>query len=324
MKILHVEPKRYEQDIRDLLEKVAEVDYFELDTQQDLVQHASKKAYEAVFCRIGLAINEEFFDACPTIRWVVTPTTGLDHIDLKVAERRGITIVTLKGETEFLNSIQSTGEHTWMLLLSLIRNLQEAHKDILQGNWRREPFLANELNSSTLGILGCGRLGRMLCRYGLAFDMNVIANDIDPGAFELAPQEVRAVDLDTLLSESDYLSIHLPLNDETKGFFDQQCFDKMKPGAFLVNTARGELIDEVALLENLASEKIAGAALDVLVGDGRWDQGIPENHPLVNYAQTNSNLILTPHMGGYGRTSIRRTRLFITEKFLKLSKIESS
>jgi D-3-phosphoglycerate dehydrogenase len=318
LRILNVEPSRYDAETRGLLGRAGAVDYVDCPDQGAFLRALGAEPYDAVFVRLGLALDREALAAAPTLRYAVTPTTGLDHIDVSALTDRGGRLIALRGETAFLEGIRSTAEHTFALLLALSRRLPAAHADVIgPGNWRREPFLARELHGLTLGIAGLGRLGRMVAGYGLAFGMRVIATDTDPSAFERAPARVDRVGADELLARSDVLSLHLPLLPETAGWLSRERLARLPDGAWLVNTARGELVDEAALLEALVSGRLAGAACDVLAGDGRWAERAPEGHPLISYAREHDNLILTPHVGGYGRHATFGTRRFVVQRFLE-------
>jgi len=315
LKILHVEPKRYDDESRLRLSSIGEVDYFHCAHQADFLTAMARERYDALFVRLGLACDRTLFDLAKKLRYVVTPTTGTDHIDLEEATERSIRIISLRGEEALLDTIASTAEHAWTLVLALSRQLRSAQADVTAGHWRREPFIARELYGRTLGILGCGRLGRMVARYGLAFNMRVIAHDREPRQLTRAPG-VQGVGLDELLSESDFLTIHLPLDLGTTEYLNAERIGKIKRGAYLVNTARGELVDEGALLRALESGALAGAALDVLAGDSTWDREPPPRHPLIQYAAEHENLLITPHVGGYGIDALQGTRRFIIEKFI--------
>jgi D-3-phosphoglycerate dehydrogenase len=295
------------------------VDYVDLMDETGLLSALGAASYDALFTRLGLFVGLRALVACPSLRWVVTPTTGLDHIDAAALTAAGVRVVSLRGETVFLRGVRSTAEHTWALLLALVRKLPAAHRDVLEGGWQREPFLATELQGKCLGLVGIGRIGGMVAAYGTAFRMRVIGFDRDPEVFTAIETRVDSVGIEELLATADVTCLHLPLDEETKGFLSAKRLAGVKPGALLVNTARGELVDETALLDGLESGRIGGAALDVLAGDGVWENRIPANHPLVRFACTHENLILTPHCGGYGRESIVATRRFVTEKFLKAS-----
>ncbi|MDY7092270.1 MAG: NAD(P)-dependent oxidoreductase [Acidobacteriota bacterium] len=319
MLILHVEPRRAGKVARRRLKACGcQVEYVDCSDQAELLTALAARPYEAIFLRLGLALDARALDAGGELRFAVTPTTGLDHIDLAAAEERGVEVLSLRGETEFLATVRTTAEHTWALLLASMRHLVPALEDVRRGSWRREPFLADELDGNTLGILGLGRLGRIVAGYGVAFGMEVLAHDIDPDAFRSAPAAVAARSRDELLAQADVVSVHLPLDETTAGYLDADALSRMRRGAVLINTARGELVDEEALLEALESGRLAAAGLDVLAGDSRWsEQGPGAEHPLVRYAREHENLLLTPHMAGYGRNAIARTRLFMIEKFLR-------
>lgn len=273
----------------------------------------------AVFARLGLTLDAKVLGAAGRdLEYLVTPTTGLGHIDTADAGRRGIRVLSLKGETGFLRTITSTAELAFGMLLALVRRLPSAHADVLSLKWRREPFRGRELRGMTLGIVGLGRLGTMVAGYGRAFGMKVMACDTRSEAFaEAANSHVERRDIETLLSESDVVSLHLPLEESTEGYLDSGRISRMKPGAWLINTARGEIADESALLAALESGRLAGCALDVLCGDSRWDDGVPEDNPLVAYARRRDNLILTPHIGGYSLDAITRTRSFMVDRLCR-------
>lgn len=291
-------------------------------TQDKLVRYLSQmrqqgQEVQVMFGRLGLAFDATVFEAAgPELRWLVTPTTGHGHIDEAELSRRGIRLLSLRGHLEFLRTVSSTAELTWAMLLALVRWLPAAHADVLAGQWRRQPFMGREVRGKTLGILGLGRLGTLVAGYAKAFQMRVLAWDQRDEAFaELAISGVERCDLNRLLSECDVLSLHLSLTERTEGLLNRERLARMKAGAWIINTARGELIDEMALLAALECGALAGAALDVLHGDSRWAHMVPEDHPLITYARGHSNLLLTPHLGGYSLEAIDRTRRFMVERF---------
>ena len=316
MRILHIEPQRYNAQVRAALEEIAVVDYLDVQTHEQLKTAIGSHPYEALFVKLGIPIDKAILDAAPQLKYIVTPTTGLNHIDQEIAAQRGIIVHSLKGEFEFLANIKSTSEHTWMLLLSLVRRLPQAFLDVKQYHWRREPFLGMELNGKTLGVIGYGRLGRIVAEYGKAFTMRVLVNDTDPEQVKNLPEGIEAVDLATLSRESDIVTVHIPSNEENYHFLNENRINAFKKGVVLVNTSRGEILEEKALLKGLQSSHIRGAAIDVIEGDSSWDHGVPEDHPLLEYAKTNENLLITPHIGGYALESIEGTRAFVAKKFI--------
>ena len=227
---------------------------------------------------------------------------------------RNIEVVSLKGEAEFLKEIRATAEHTIGMTLALLRHLVAAHRHVVDGFWNRESFKGREVYQKTVGIVGYGRLGKIVADYFQAFGANVIANDVHCSQFQ--DDGVPNVDLDSLLEVSDVVSIHVDYRPENHAMIGRMQLDRMKPSAILVNTSRGELIDEDALLNALQTKEIAGAALDVLASEHTF-QG--SRHPLVQYAKSNGNLILTPHIGGYAVESLERTELFLANRVVALA-----
>jgi len=315
MNVLHLEENSYSEYSKNRLLRAAEnVKFAAPLSQQELREVLAKDNYEAIFTSLGFYFGQEEFLLQQDLKFLITPTTGLNHIDLQESRRNNVTVLSLKYEKEFLKEVQSTSEHTWGLLLSLIRNIKPFTQNVEQGGWSRDKYDIQELNTKTLGIIGYGRLGRIVAKYGLAFNMNILINDTrDIGRL---PHGVLHAELDELLSNSDYILLLADYSDSNINMISLKEFELMKEDAFFVNCSRGEMVDENALLYSLKNQKIAGAALDVLVNDSSWKR-IPDNNPLLDYMQKNNNLLITPHIGGYGRVSIEKTRDYMIEMFLK-------
>lgn len=322
MKILNIEPLRYEESTRALLQEIGKVDFENVLTYGDLIKIASRKPYNALFVKLGISIDKEVMDAMPSLKYIVTPTTGLNHIDIDIAKERGIDVISLKGETEFLNTVKSTAEHTWMLLLALIRKLPHAFHDVKNYTWQREPFLGSEVGGKVLGVIGYGRLGKIVASYAVAFGAEVIAYDIDEQKLTNLPIGISKVSLSQLLEKSQIISLHIPSNEDNYQFINQNLISQMKNGTLLINTSRGEVVDENAILIALNNNLLAGYATDVLEGDSSWEGKIEGIHPLVEYAKQNNNLIITPHIGGYALESINSTRSFISKKFINIFNLQ--
>lgn len=267
---------------------------------------------DALIVRLAHRVDAEVLAAGQRLKAVVTATTGLDHIDLTATAERGVEVLSLKGEVDFLRTIRATAEHTWALLLALIRRLPWAFDDVRQGSWQRDAHRGGELSGKRLGILGLGRLGEQVAIYGRAFGMEVAAYDPIRSGW---PQGVQRCDsqLD-LAARSDVLSIHLPLNESTAGLVDGDTLAALPRGALVINTARGPLLDEDALLRLLDAGHLAGAALDVVCGER--DGSMPES-PLPEAAKTRRNLLLTPHIGGATWESMHRTEEFMADKLVQ-------
>jgi len=241
--------------------------------------------------RLDHEVNAAFIESQPSLRIIATPSTGTDHIDVDAASRANISIVSLKHELEFLDSVQSTAEQAWLLILACARRFREAVAQPLAGGWSAMDVRGSELYGKTIGIVGCGRLGSMVVRFAQAFRMRVLVTDVR--CIRLA--NVEQVDLPILLAQADIVSIHVHLTDRTCGLIGATQLAFMKRGAVLVNTSRGAVIDETALLAAIQSGHLGAAGLDVLCGESRIGR---DSHPLVEASKTNPRLVITPHVGG--------------------------
>ncbi|HSW29265.1 MAG TPA: NAD(P)-dependent oxidoreductase [Longimicrobiales bacterium] len=267
---------------------------------------------DVLVVRLRNRVNLDVLAAAPFLRAVVSPTTGLDHLDLAALDARGIAVLSLRGEAEFLRGVTATAEHAWALLLALVRRVPAAAEAARRGAWDRDRFRGRELAGKTLGVVGLGRLGTMVARYGAAFGMRVVAYDpfVDPGAI---PE--RMPSLAALLAVSDVVSLHVPLHAGTRGMLDAQALAHIKPGAVLVNTSRGDVVDEDALVEAVRSGRLAGAALDVVVGE--MGAAGPGASPAVRFAAGDDRILVTPHIGGATLESMENTEIFMAEKLAR-------
>ena len=185
--------------------------------------------------------------------------------------------------------------------------------------WDRKPYISDELNNKKLGIVGFGRLGKIVSEYGKAFGMKVLAYDIDKSKYN-DPEIDFKDNLDELLEQSDFIVLLISWNNENVNFFDSSKFNKIKKDSYFINTSRGEFMDSNALIDLLLNKKIKGAAIDVIDGDSAWESDQIISNNLIEYASKFDNLIITPHMGGYGKDSITSTRTFVTQLFLNIIK----
>ncbi|MCF8033682.1 MAG: hydroxyacid dehydrogenase [Desulfarculaceae bacterium] len=306
VRILNIEPQDFSQAAHDKLAGLGELTEAAL-SREELLRELG--GYEVLITRLGHYIDAEVLAAGPGLRAVVTATTGLDHIDLEAAAARGVEVLSLRGEYDFLDTVSATAEHTWGLLLALVRRIPAAHASVLGGQWDRDSFKGRELMGRRLGCVGLGRLGRKVAAYALAFGMEVSA--YDPAPRKWVDGVERRASLDELLAESEILSLHPPYNDHTHGMIGPRELALLPEGAVLINTARGGLIDEAALLDALNSGRLAGAALDVLAGEPDHGQG---DSPLIAHARAMGNLIITPHVAGATTESMAKTELFMAAK----------
>ena len=314
--LLITEPDNFSQKAKTILQEFCKID--DLDSLGGDLENIINN-YEIIFVRLGYKFDKNLLSKAKKLKYIVSPTTGLDHIDIEMTDRLGIKVISLKGETEFLEKISSTAELTWGLIIGLLRNIPWAFDDVKIGNWERDSFRGHDLSSKKLGIVGLGRLGMKVAQYGIAFGMEVYG--YDPYLRNWHEKIIRVESLEELLKISDVISIHVPLNYETINLIDNNQFKLIKNGVWIINTSRGKIINQDALLENLKSGHVAGAALDVLQ-DEIQGNGTMMSNKLVQYSKQNKNLIFTPHIGGATFESMELTEIFMAKKLCKLIKSE--
>lgn len=305
--ILNAEPENYSDQARAIMHSLGNYGERYL-TRGELLE--AIQSVHVLIVRLQFQIDQALLDAGEQLRYIVSPTTGLDHIDLEYATKKGIDILSLRGQVEFLKTVRATAEHTVGIALALLRNIPAAVTSTQTGEWNRDLFRGGELYGKTAGIVGMGRLGTIVAGYLKSFGMNVLGYDPRPDFPEGVVE--RADTLHTLLERSDLISIHVAYNQSTWHLFDEAAFASIKPNALLINTSRGGIIDEAALLHALRSGSLSGAALDVLDGEP-----YVQNHPLVAYAQRHRNLLITPHIGGNTYESFIKTEVFMAEQLKK-------
>lgn len=241
----------------------------------------------------------------PQLSIVVTPSTGRDHIDLDYCAARGIAVEALRGHEDVIEDIHASAEFSFALLLAMIRRLPAAYQGALAGRWREveDEFRGIELSGKRVALVGYGRIGRKMARYCLAFGADVMVYD----PFKKAEPPVRqARSMDEALAWGDVVCLHVHLDPQTKGMMGRPQFAKLRPGAYFLNTARGGLVDEAALLDALKSGRLSAAAVDVIEGE----QGDVSKSPLIRHARKHPNLLVTPHIAGLTVDSQRKAALF--------------
>ena len=306
-RILNAQPIGYCEEAGKILNRLGEVVEVPLNRSELLSRLAD---YDVLIVRLAQQIDRDVIDAGCRLKVIMSATTGLDHIDVDYARSKGVTVLSLRGETEFLRTVSATAEHTWALLLALLRRIPQAFTAVRADAWDRDAFRGHELESKRLGIIGLGRIGRKVARYGQAFGMDVAA--YNPSVSEWVDGVKRASTLPDLLRRSDVLTIHVPLTNDTSGLISREELSLLPSGSTLVNTSRGEVLDEFALVKALQTGHLAGAALDVICNER--DEGLRGQSPLLAYARGHDNLIITPHVGGATYESMEKTEIFMARK----------
>ena len=258
-----------------------EVDYAPELKPEELKKHLADA--EGLIVRSATKVTADLIAAAPRLRCIVRAGVGVDTVDVPAASRRGIIVMNTPG-----GNTLSTAEHTMALLLGLSRNVYLACRSLKEGKWDRKSFMGTQLAGKTIGVVGLGRIGLEVGRRAAAFGMTVLGLDPYVAPERAKQYDVRlAASLDELLAQADYLTVHVPLTDETRHMIGAEQFRKMKDGVRIINCARGGIVEEAALAEAIRSGKAAGAALDV------FEEEPPRNPELLALPQ----VLCTPHLG---------------------------
>ena len=314
-KALYFEILNYKKENLDLL-----YDNFEVIrlNNPSMITPDILKEVSVMFAPLGYFYGENIFSESPNLKIIATNTTGVPHIDIEHAAERGIKVISLKDEKEFLNTITPTAELTMGLIINITRNMIPAMKSVLEGKWSRWEFGGQAmLSRMSLGIVGLGRLGIMVARYATVFGLKV--SYYDPFIAHNAEWSYKRVEsIEQLVSDVDIVTVHIPINKENRHLFNKGVFSKFKKGSYFINTARGEVVDSEALIEALENGIIKGAALDVLDGEFESDfSGRVLFHPLVQYAKTHNNLLITPHIAGSTEDAWYLTQRHVIEQTIE-------
>ncbi|MCK5545566.1 MAG: hydroxyacid dehydrogenase [Desulfobulbaceae bacterium] len=314
--IVYYDILQYGPDAKNLL-----YDNFEVISLADPAEDTQEalSCADVLLAPLGYFLGPEKIDLCPRLKVIGSNTTGHPHIEVDYAAQKGISVVTLKDHQDFLNTITPTAELTWGLVIALTRNIVPAFSSVLDGKWARWPFGGKSmLSRMSLGVAGLGRLGGKVASYGQCFGMIVRYFDPFVNEFDALSGVVRTQSLEELVGQSDVVTVHIPHEPETENLFSDSVFAVFKKGSYFINTSRGELVDEPALVSALENGRLAGAAVDVL--DGEFVPGFEnrvKEHPLVQYAARHSNLIITPHIGGSTHDAWSLTQKYTVEKIIE-------
>jgi glyoxylate reductase len=297
------------EEARRNLDAACDVEYWtepERPSREEVLRRVRDK--EGLVCLLTEKINEELLRAAPKLRIVSNVAVGFDNIDVEACTKRGVVATNTPGVLD-----ETTADFAWTLLMAVARRLSEGEALARSGNWKGwnlDQLCGADVWGKTLGLVGFGRIGRAMARRAAGFQMKVIYND----AVRVPADEARALntefrDINKLLAESDFISLHVPLLPETRGLFDAPKFYRMKPTAFLINTSRGPVVEEAALVAALDEKKIAGAALDVY-----------EQEPFIHPGLKRPNVVLAPHLASASVETRTKMAVMAAQNVLALFK----
>ncbi len=285
MKILCTTPIKHLSGVYEYLESFGLVDYHPSLNKESVKSLIDSFDYDVIFCNPNK--QSYLLDNYILTKFngtILTASTGLNHIDINYCNEKGIKVMSHKEDMELLNELPSTSELAFGLMSSMLRNIPNGFNDVKNGGWDYDKFMGHQLKGKTIGLIGYGRLGKMMYNYCDAFGMNIFIYDPYKGFNEF----------DTLLEQSDIISLHVHANDETRHMIDKKVLGKMKNNSYIVNTSRGEIVNERDIVDCLKSGKLKGYATDVIEDE----YGNRQNSPILNGVKEGLNILVTPHVGG--------------------------
>ena len=264
------------------------------------------RSADAVIVRNQTRVDATLLEHGASLKAIGRLGVGLDNIDLEAARDRAIPVVLARNA----NAV-SVAEYVMAAILQCSRNLFAADEDVRAGNWDRRRFTGSEVYGKTLGLVGIGEIGQRVARRATAFGMRVLGYDphVAPYDYPIVETGVELVDLDTLLGSSDFVSLHVPLNPSTWHLFSWATFEKMKPGAWLINAARGGVVDEADLARALEGGLLGGAVLDVLE-----EEPVSKTSPLLRQ----DRVVFTPHVAGLTEEAQVNTSVLVVKEVIKV------
>jgi len=295
-KILVITPVRHIAGVPEILESTGQVTYMDDPTLSEVIAVIGE--YDAIYTnpnKSKVFIGREVIDAAKKLKVICTASTGTNHIDKAYAAEKSLPILALTEERDVINRISSTAELAFALTLAGLRHVVRSHNAVLTGEWDYTRYIGRQMNCLTIGVIGYGRLGTMYSRYCQAFGSRVLVYDPYKTVDREGLEQVK--DLPTLLRESDVVAIHVHVTSETLGMMNAACFAEMKKDVLLVNTSRGDIVNEPNLVTFLRTNPSARVATDVLADEIRHRLA----SPLLQYAHENEQVIITPHIGGMSR-----------------------
>lgn len=292
-RIISITPIRHIQGVVEQLESIGELTIFDDPSLSDLIEVVHD--YEVIFTnpnKSKIYLDEKVFKHSPNLKVLCTASTGTNHINKNHLQNYSIDLLSLTEERSVIDKISSTAEHALALTMSAIRNIPSSFQTVLQGEWNYEDHIGRQIDQLTIGVIGYGRLGKKYTNYISAMGAKVLVFDPYQEVNKAGIEKVET--LEKLFQLSDVISIHVHVTDETVSMINKKLLDKAKKDVLLINTSRGEIINEADLVNFLYSNPNAKAAVDVISDEiiGK------EKSPLLNYSLDSSQVIITPHIGG--------------------------
>ncbi len=309
MKILITENKDFSKEALKILESIEDVEIISKNLNKEELKKYVKDV-DVIWIRLKNYIDKEILENTK-IKYIVTATTGLNCIDLQYTKKKRIKVLSLKGEEKFLQNVRATPEFTITCILALLRNIKNASNAVDDYNWNRDYFKGNEIYGKTIGIIGYGRVGRIVARYLKCFGANILVCEKKE---KRMPKYIKKVTLDEIFKKSDIVTLHVNYEEENINMINQKLFDLIDKPIYFINTARGELVNEQDLIQAIKENKVIKAAVDVLNHEAR---NKIKNNKLLKFAIDSNRVLITPHLGGCTKESMEKTEVFMANKLKK-------
>tara|TARA_B100000795_G_scaffold157821_1_gene118520 strand:- start:9640 stop:10572 length:933 start_codon:yes stop_codon:yes gene_type:complete len=303
-KILCITPIKHLKGVYEKLLSFGEIIYLPNISKSELIEFLKSNNVSYIFTnpnKQGFILNEEILKYSE-IKIINTCSTGLNHIDIDYCNSKGIDVWSLTTDYELINDLPSTSELAFGLMLSLLRNIPKSFDNVKDGNWNYEPFIGHQVKGLTIGIIGYGRLGKIMKRLFSGWDVEVLIDD--------PYVDCNKVDKDYLIMNSDVIFLHVHVTEETKRMVDEVFLSKMKKNSYLINTSRGELVDEDLIIKSIQDGVLKGYGTDVI----RDEFGDQKNSKLVEFSKSH-NVVITPHVGGMTIEGQTKAYLWAVSKF---------
>lgn len=309
MKILCITPIKHIDGVYKKLQSYGELIYEPKIDKDELKNLLNQTNADYLFTnpnKQNFILDEEVLKDS-NVKVINTVSTGLNHIDIDYCKENNIDVWSLKEDYELINDLPSTSELAFGLMMSLLRFIPTSFHSVKDGNWDYEPYVGHQIKGKTIGVIGYGRLGKIMCDLFYGWGVKLLASD---------PYErittARGVPLSELLDKSDVVFLHTHVTEETRGMVDEEFLSYMKEGSYLINTARGELVDEEAIIESIKCGHLKGYGTDVI----KDEFGNRPNSKLVEFSiNPNNNVIITPHIGGMTIEGSTKAYLWAVNKF---------
>ncbi len=307
MKIGIIETKDFSDKAKKELSKIGEVKMYGGGSLRDFLSDK-----DAIFVRLAYYWGKENLSSAKQLKYICSPTTGLNHIDGDFIAEKGIKILSLKGERRFLNNIRATPEFTFGLIIALLRNFKTCFLNERNNNRDREKYVGSEIYGTNIGIIGFGRVGSLLAKFLKSFGANIYFFDTNDNLRSKYGAK-KVTSIEKLIKISNIIILSASYSDENKKFFGKKYIDLLK-GKYFINTARGELVDEKYLIKKIRMNHFSGIAIDVICNE---NDDSKNNFKKMLKLTKNKNFIITPHLAGATYESMRKTEEFIAEKLIK-------